>query len=173
LDRDKQRGGFVLGFVIGLLISLSLAVVFALRVIPLPITLFGGAHAVDRTFFGVQSPVLVSPSNVATVDTKMRTKTTHIPTTTQTDGARTDVATSNTHFDQTVFVQAGAFKSAEEAERRRAELAILGVEAKTSPDPQDNELLLVLIGPFSDTKAAHATIDMLDGAGISAITKPQ
>lgn len=69
----------------------------------------------------------------------------------------------------TYFVQAGAFKSPEDAEAQRAKLAMLGMAADVSEREQSGRTVYrVRVGPFSDKAMADATRDQLDTSGVEA-----
>jgi cell division protein FtsN len=64
------------------------------------------------------------------------------------------------------FVQAGAFRSAEDAEAQRAKLSLMGVEAKVSEREQaGRQVWRVRIGPFNNKDAADHQKDKLDAGG--------
>jgi len=69
----------------------------------------------------------------------------------------------------TYFVQAGAFKSPEDAEAQRAKLAMLGMAADVSEREQSGRTVYrVRVGPFNDKAMADATRDQLDTSGVEA-----
>jgi cell division protein FtsN len=69
----------------------------------------------------------------------------------------------------TYFVQAGAFRSPEDAEAQRAKLAMLGMAADVSEREQSGRTVYrVRIGPFAQKAVADATREQLDVNGIEA-----
>ena len=69
----------------------------------------------------------------------------------------------------TYFVQAGAFKSPEDAEAQRAKLAMMGMAADVSEREQSGRTVYrVRVGPFNDKAMADATRDQLDTNGVEA-----
>lgn len=67
------------------------------------------------------------------------------------------------------FVQAGAFRSPEEADTQRAKLAMLGMSAEISEREQSGRTVYrVRIGPFHDKPMADATREQLVGSGVEA-----
>ncbi len=67
------------------------------------------------------------------------------------------------------FVQAGAFRTQEDAESLRARLTLLGVEAKVSERDQSGRVVYrVRVGPFDQKDAADRTKEKLDGNGFEA-----
>jgi cell division protein FtsN len=67
------------------------------------------------------------------------------------------------------FVQAGAFKSAEDAEAQRAKLAMLGIEALLSEREQAGRTVYrVRIGPFNQKALADLAREQLEANGTEA-----
>lgn len=67
------------------------------------------------------------------------------------------------------FVQAGAFKSAEDAEAQRAKLAIMGIEAAVTEREQSGRTVFrVRVGPFNQKSLADLTLEQLQVTGIEA-----
>ncbi|QDL36076.1 SPOR domain-containing protein [Rhodoferax sediminis] len=67
----------------------------------------------------------------------------------------------------TYFVQAGAFRTAEDAESQRAKLSLMGVEAKVSEREQSGRTVWrVRVGPFNTKADADKTKEQLDGSGM-------
>lgn len=65
------------------------------------------------------------------------------------------------------FVQAGAFRTAEDAEAHRAKLSLMGVEAKvTEREQSGRQVFRVRVGPFEKKEDADRSKDKLEGAGI-------
>ncbi len=66
----------------------------------------------------------------------------------------------------TYFVQAGAYRSTEDAEAQRAKLSLLGVEAKVTEREQSGRTVYrVRVGPFDKKDDAEKTKDKLDATG--------
>jgi cell division protein FtsN len=64
------------------------------------------------------------------------------------------------------FVQAGAFRTPEDAEAQRAKLSLLGVDAKVSErDQSGRQVYRVRIGPFDKKEEADRQKDKLDAGG--------
>ena len=86
---------------------------------------------------------------------KARTTTTSPPT----------ASASADPFDY--FVQAGAFRTPEDAEAQRAKLAIMGWEAKVTEREQSGRTVFrVRIGPYGKKDDADRTKERLDTAGL-------
>jgi cell division protein FtsN len=66
----------------------------------------------------------------------------------------------------TYFVQAGAFRTAEDAESQRAKLSLSGVEAKVSEREQAGRAVFrVRVGPFEKKEDAEKAKEKLDALG--------
>lgn len=69
----------------------------------------------------------------------------------------------------TYFVQAGAFKSPEEAQAQKARLAMLGMDASVTEREQAGRAVFrVRMGPFSQKAVADATREQLEVNGVEA-----
>lgn len=69
----------------------------------------------------------------------------------------------------TYFVQAGAFRTPEDAEAQRAKLAMMGMAADVSEREQSGRTVFrVRLGPFNDKAMADATREQLDVNGVEA-----
>ena len=64
------------------------------------------------------------------------------------------------------FVQAGAFRTSEDAEAQRAKLSLMGIEAKvTERDQAGRQVYRVRVGPFSSKDDADRQKEKLDAGG--------
>ena len=64
------------------------------------------------------------------------------------------------------FVQAGAFRTAEDAEAQRAKLSLMGIEARVTEREQSGRLVhRVRVGPFETKDQADRQKDKLDASG--------
>jgi len=69
----------------------------------------------------------------------------------------------------TYFVQAGAFKSASDADAQKAKLSMMGIESKVSErDQAGRTIYRVRSGPFDDKEQAEKIKARLDATGIDA-----
>jgi cell division protein FtsN len=69
----------------------------------------------------------------------------------------------------TYFVQAGAFRSPEDAETQRAKLAMLGIDAQiTERDQSGSTVFRVRVGPFNQKSLADVTREQLEVNGVEA-----
>lgn len=73
------------------------------------------------------------------------------------------------------FVQAGAFRTQQDADAQRAKLAMLGWEARASErETNGRTVFRVRIGPFAKRDDAESLKEKLDGAGVdSALVRVQ
>jgi len=80
------------------------------------------------------------------------------------------VAASEAGSDEfTYYVQAGAFRSADDAQSQRARLAMLGIEATVSERLQSGQVFYrVRVGPFPQKATADLTKEQLATNGIDA-----
>ncbi len=68
------------------------------------------------------------------------------------------------------FVQAGAFRTPEDAEQQRAKLSLMGVQARVSERDQSGRVVFrVRLGPFEKKDEADKAKEKLDGNGIEAV----
>ena len=75
----------------------------------------------------------------------------------------------------TYFVQAGAFRTQDDADAQRARLSLMGVEARVTEREQAGRTVYrVRVGPFQNKDAADRVKDRLDGNGFdSALVRVQ
>jgi cell division protein FtsN len=73
------------------------------------------------------------------------------------------------------FVQAGAFRTPEDAEAHRAKLLLLGIETKVTEREQSGRTVYrVRVGPFDQKEAAEKAKEKLDASGVeSALVRVQ
>jgi len=65
------------------------------------------------------------------------------------------------------FVQAGAFRTAEDAESQRAKLSLMGVEAKvTEREQSGRQVFRVRLGPFDKKEDADRQKEKLEAGGV-------
>ncbi|RJP66369.1 MAG: sporulation protein, partial [Comamonadaceae bacterium] len=69
----------------------------------------------------------------------------------------------------TYFVQAGAFRTPEDAETQRARLAMLGIDAQITEREQNGRTVFrVRVGPFNQKALADLTQEQLQVNGVEA-----
>jgi cell division protein FtsN len=73
------------------------------------------------------------------------------------------------------FVQAGAFRTPDDAEAQRAKLSLMGVEARiTEREQAGRTVYRVRAGPFNKKEDADRLKERLDGGGLeSALVRVQ
>ena len=68
------------------------------------------------------------------------------------------------------FVQAGAYRQADEAEQQRARLLLMGLQARVSEREQAGRMVFrVRLGPFERREEADRALERLEGAGVAAV----
>ncbi|QTD45845.1 SPOR domain-containing protein [Ottowia testudinis] len=83
--------------------------------------------------------------------------------------ARSGAAPAPSADPFTYFVQAGAFRTPEDADGQRARLSLMGVEARVTEREQAGRTVYrVRVGPFQNKDAADRVKDRLDGSGFDA-----
>lgn len=90
--------------------------------------------------------------------------------------AAASATSSNSGADPfTYFVQAGAFRTPEDAEAQRAKLSLLGMDAKVTEREQSGRTVYrVRLGPFNQKEDADRAKDKLDSNGVeTAIVRIQ
>lgn len=82
--------------------------------------------------------------------------------------SRADAAAANAGADPfSYFIQAGAFRTPEDAEQQRARLSLLGMQAKVSEREQSGRTVYrVRLGPFDKKDEADKAKDRLDNNSI-------
>ncbi|MES2361569.1 MAG: SPOR domain-containing protein [Pseudomonadota bacterium] len=82
--------------------------------------------------------------------------------------ARPELSTSGAGVDPfSYFVQAGAFRTPEDAEQQRAKLSLMGFQAKVTEREQSGRTVYrVRLGPFDKKDEADKTKEKLDGNAI-------
>ncbi len=172
----KQQGGTLLGFIVGLLVGLAAALAVAVYVTKVPIPLVDRGVTTDRGNEAIESernktwnpnaglsskpapaPAAEPPPAAVTaapVPAEPPAVTADplgelIQSQTQSPAQVTPVEAAPPPDPFLYFVQAGAFRSASEAEAQRARLGMLGLEAKVSEREQAGRpVFRVRVGPF-------------------------
>ena len=111
---------------------------------------------------GATPPVANMPAPAVTADPPIAA-----PAPAATPQPATKAAASSDPF--TYFVQAGAFKSASDADAQKAKLSMMGIEAKVSEREQAGRAIFrVRSGPFDDKEQAEKIKSRLDASGMDA-----
>ncbi len=187
----QQRGGTILGFIIGVVVGLGVALAVAVYVTKVPVPFLNkgqsrgaeqdAAEAKKNKDWDPNAPLYgknpvkpaaapaaaaSAPAAAAKAETKVEGKAEAKPAVTADplgDLAKAKTAATDPFA---YFVQAGAFRTAEDAESQRAKLSLAGVEAKVSEREQSGRMVYrVRVGPFDKREEAERTKDKLDGAG--------
>ena len=184
--KQQQRGGTILGFIIGVVVGLGAALAVAVYVTKVPVPfvnkgssrtpeqdaaeakknkdwdpnapLYGKNPAKPAAAPAATAPAAAAPA--AKAETKVDAKAENKPAVTADplgDLAKAKAASSDPF---SYFVQAGAFRTPEDAESQRAKLSLAGVEAKVSEREQSGRLVYrVRVGPFDKREDAERTKD--------------
>jgi cell division septation protein DedD len=154
---QRQYGGTVLGFVLGLVIGLGVCVAIALYITNAPVPFVSkvrpASDAVDPTTAGdPNKPLYIAPpaskSSVVTAEPPKGDPATDPKAAPPPEEKGTAaVVTDAGRF----LLQAGAFKSPDDADAMRARLALLGYDSKVFPREQDGTTLYrVRLGPYGN-----------------------
>jgi cell division protein FtsN len=191
--------GFVVGLLVGLGIALSIAVYVTRVPVPFVDRGVSRSPAQDAeeaernkgwnpnaSLAGKPAPLPSFPSTTTTATTTVAADTvTAAPTArsapdplgdlvnaklgTSTASVSPDKASSTVADPFLYFVQAGAFRTPEEADAQRAKLAMLGMSADVTEREQSGRTVFrVRIGPFHDKPLADATREQLVINGVEA-----
>lgn len=193
---NKQRGGTLLGLVIGALIGLGAALAVAVYITKVPIPFMnksqprnpdGDAQEIKKNKDWNPNAPLAGKNSVkpppsasgevsnATVPapTEVITPKTAKPAVSADPlgdlaKARTQAPSSGSGVDPfTYFIQAGAFRTPEDAEQQRARLLLLGMQAKVTEREQSGRTVYrVRLGPFDKKEDADKAKDRLDSNSI-------
>ncbi|MFM2274969.1 MAG: hypothetical protein RL211_841 [Pseudomonadota bacterium] len=191
-----QLGGTFLGFVVGVVFGLAVALAVAVYVTKVPIPFVAkvqsrtadqdaaearknkdwnpNAPLYDKSPLRPVSPVASAPTVSDAVATPLAAAKPAVTADPLGDLARAK-SSSSVVEPFTYFVQAGAFKSAEDAETQRAKVSLTGVDAKVFEREQSGRpVFRVRAGPFDRKDEADKTKDRLDVAGFdTAIVRVQ
>ena len=193
----QQRGGTLLGFIFGVLAGLAAALAVAVYVtkVPIPFVNKGQVRSADQDVTETQknkdwdpnAPLYgktpLKPAQPAAADPSAAdAPAADLPATAATPPASEnkpavsadplgDLAKARS-ADAPVdafnyFVQAGAFRSADDAESQRAKLSLSGVQARVTEREQSGRVVFrVRVGPFDNKKEADEVKQRLDAAGM-------
>lgn len=194
----QQRGGTFLGFILGVLVGLGGALAVAVYVTKVPVPfinkdslrsqdsseaqrnrnwdpnapLYGKNPAPSRPAAPGDAPSAATGAASAPSDdplgdlARARSEAASAGTATAAV-APTAAAPANDPF--AYFVQAGAFRTRQDADAQRARLAMLGLQASVTEREQSGRpVFRVRVGPYSQRGEAAAVKEKLDGAGVDA-----
>jgi len=193
---NKQRGGTLLGLVIGALIGLGAALAVAVYITKVPIPFMnksqprnpdGDAQEIKKNKdWNPNAPLAgknsvkpppsasgeVSNATVPAPTEVIAPKTAKPAVSADPLGdlakARTQAPSSGSGVDPfTYFIQAGAFRTPEDAEQQRARLLLLGMQAKVTEREQSGRTVYrVRLGPFDKKEDADKAKERLDSNSI-------
>ena len=179
---SRQRGSMLLGFVIGLVVGLAIAVAIALYIsnAPLPFvtkvrppsagpTLPADGKLPDpNKAFNTTAPTLpapaasVAPSAPPAAAGKADAAA---PATPEAAAAKAEPLPEGSRF----LLQAGAFKSPDEADSMRAQLAMIGLDARIYPIEQGGQTMYrVRLGPYGQLDDVNRVRKLLADNSIEA-----
>lgn len=199
-----QRGGAVIGFVAGLIVGLGLALAVAVYVTKTPVPFVNkapsrtaeqdAAEAKKNKDWDPNAPLYGKNPAKSTPSTATATTAT-TPSATAPAGAtaskadpiaakaaekeardsKTDAKSEAGKDPFVYFVQAGAYRTPEDAEAQRAKLALQGLDAKvTERESGGRTVYRVRLGPFEKKDDADKAKEKLDSSGAeSALVRVQ
>ena len=157
-SRNSQRGGTLLGFVLGLVIGLGIAVTVALYITNAPVPFVtkvrpasesvnpATAGDPNKPLYGPAPVVKGAPPAAAPAKSDPATDPKAAP-----PPAEKGPAPAPVDDGSRFLLQAGAFKSPDDADAMRARLALLGFDSKVFPREQDGATLYrVRLGPYGN-----------------------
>jgi cell division protein FtsN len=172
---QAQRGGTILGFIIGLVVGLAIAVAVAVYITnaPLPfvakvqrpaasISPTPGAPLPDpnKSLYGSGTTESARPEPKAAVT---------VPTDKTAEKSASKEGAPAAEEGTRFLLQAGAFKSPDEADAMRARLAMLGLDARIFPIEQSGQTLYrVRLGPYGQLDEINRTRKLLAENSIEA-----
>jgi cell division protein FtsN len=182
----QQKGGTLLGFIIGVVVGLGAALAVAVYITKVPIPAFlnkGQSRTVDQDAAEAQKnkdwdpnaplygknpakPVNPTPAAPSTDSAGSPTAKAEVKPAVTADPLG-DLAKAKAGGDLfNYFVQAGAFRTPEDAESQRAKLTLSGVDAKVSEREQSGRMVYrVRVGPFDKKEEAEKSKAKMDTAG--------
>jgi cell division protein FtsN len=171
--RRRQRGGTVIGFLAGLIVGLSIAVIVALFVTRAPVPFVNKGHRMgERTAEPRNGAVLPDPNAPLQAQPGAEAAPPGSPAAALPAPAATAPvapAEERAATDSGYMLQAGAFRSSDDADGMRARLALLGFEARVvAAEVGGQPMYRVRIGPFAQQEDANRARARLIDGGIEA-----
>lgn len=203
--KQQQLGGTIVGFIIGLIVGLGVALGVAVYVAKVPVPFLNkgatrsgtqdAAEAQKNKNWDPNSPLYGKTPSRTSASVAAPASTTIAPAVAAASAAQPaaskpagrvaadplgDLAASRAAASGGVdpfdyFVQAGAFRTQQDADAQRAKLAMLGWEARVSEREQNGRnVFRVRVGPFAKRDDAEQLKDKLASAGVeSALVRVQ
>ena len=192
-SQRTQRGSVIVGIVIGVVLGLAVALAVAVYVtkVPIPFLNRGQNRSAEQDAAEIRKnrdwdpnaplygknpakplppmPGVVAPAPpVATIpapDPAAAAKGRSADPLRDLAAARTSAGLSGDPFFY--FVQAGAFRTPEDAEAQRAKLSLMGIEAKvTEREQSGRQVFRVRVGPFDKKEDADRQKERLESGGV-------
>ena len=194
--KNNQRGSIVIGIIIGVVLGLAAALAVAVYVtkVPVPFLNKGQSRTAEQDAAEVRknrdwdpnaglygknpakpltpAPGVIAPAPpVATIPAPAIPPPASAPKAAaraadplgELAAARLSVGTDPFFY----FVQAGAFRTPEDAEAQRAKLSLMGVDAKvTEREQSGRQVFRVRVGPFERKEDADRNKERLEASGV-------
>ena len=194
--KNNQRGSIVIGIIIGVVLGLAAALAVAVYVtkVPVPFLNKGQSRTAEQDAAEVRknrdwdpnaglygknpakpltpAPGVIAPAPpVATIPAPAIPPPASAPKAAaraadplgELAAARSSVGTDPFFY----FVQAGAFRTPEDAEAQRAKLSLMGVDAKvTEREQSGRQVFRVRVGPFERKEDADRNKERLEASGV-------
>ena len=194
--KNNQRGSIVIGIIIGVVLGLAAALAVAVYVtkVPVPFLNKGQSRTAEQDAAEVRknrdwdpnaglygknpakpltpAPGVIAPASpVATIPAPAIPPPASAPKAAaraadplgELAAARSSEGTDPFFY----FVQAGAFRTPEDAEAQRAKLSLMGVDAKvTEREQSGRQVFRVRVGPFERKEDADRNKERLEASGV-------
>lgn len=177
ISNRTQRGGTLLGFIVGLIVGLAVAVGVALYITNAPLPFVAKVKRPTANVNPAPGAPLPDPNKPLYGSNKTEppaeSKSAAVlppPPPLPEKSAEQAPGKGQTAEDGTRFLlQAGAFKSPDEADAMRARLALLGLDARIFPIEQGGQTLYrVRLGPYGQVDEINRTRKLLAENSIDA-----
>ena len=190
--KNRQHGSVIVGIIIGLVLGLAVALAVAVYVtkVPIPFLNKGQSRSAEQDAAEIRknrdwdpnaplhgkNPAKPTPPAAGVVAPAPPVAT--IPAPAPAPAARGksqdplgDLAAARSATPGAdpffYFVQAGAFRTPEDAEAQRAKLSLMGVEAKvTEREQSGRQVFRVRVGPFDKREEADRQKEKLESGGV-------
>jgi len=194
--KNSQRGSVIIGIIIGVVLGLAAALAVAVYVtkVPVPFLNRGQSRTAEQDAAEVRKNrdwdpnaplygknpakplppapgVIVPAPPVATIPAPDRSPAASAPRPSVKADPLGELAASRSAAAATdpffYFVQAGAFRTPEDAEAQRAKLSLMGIEAKvTEREQSGRQVFRVRVGPFDKKDDADRQKEKLEASGV-------
>ena len=192
--KNRQAGSVIVGIIIGVVLGLAAALAVAVYVtkVPIPFLNKGQSRSAEQDAAEIRknrdwdpnaplygknpakpvppAPGIVPAPPVATIPAPAVTPPPAVKGKAGADplgelaAAKSSTASNDPFF---YFVQAGAFRTPEDAEAQRAKLSLMGIDAKvTEREQSGRQVFRVRIGPFDKKEEADRHKEKLESGGV-------